>query len=191
MKTFAIAFSLLASVSSFAATADLSIDSTLHKLVDVEFKLIPTKTEVRDIPGCNPYGEAGNICTEVVVLETRPAIVANVSYKDGFSSYEGNESSWLALELDMGDFDAADIEALKAAYPTWKHPFSNAGRNFAKRLLKLEVKKAQRTIQIVDVRNSKLCPVNGESGEPVPGCREVLVYKPATTFVKEVTVSKK
>ena len=190
MKTFAIAFALLSSVSAFAASADLSLSARNIKLVDAEFKLIPTKVEYREIPGCREDGEASRVCTEAVVLETRPAIVANVSYQDAFSSSEGNEPSWLTLELDMNDFSAEDIESLKKAYPTWKHPFSRAGRNFAKKNLALSVVRAERTIQVVDVRNSKLCPIL-ESGDTYPGCVERLVYKDAQTTVNEVTVSAK
>lgn len=192
MKSFAIAFALLSSVSAFAASADLSIGTRNFKLVDAEFKLIPTKTEIRQIPGCSPYGERNpSDCEEVIVLETREAVVANVSYDDPFSASEGNQVSWLTLELDMADFSAEDIESLKKAYPTWRHPFSKAGRNFARKNLELSVVRAERTIQIVDVRNSKLCPQNGESGETLPGCVERLVYKDAKTTVNEVTVSAK
>lgn len=189
MKTI-IALTLLASMSSFAATVDLSGSTTQHKLVDAEYKLIPTKVEYREIPGCREDGEASRDCTEVIVLETKPVIAANVSYVDSMFPQEGNEKQWLTLNFEPSEFDAADVAALKAAYPTWRHPFSNAGRRFAKNILKLEVKTAERTIQVVDVRNSKLCPVL-ESGETYPNCVEHIVYKPAKTYVKEVTVSKK
>ena len=96
----------------------------------------------------------------------------------------------VAVIGDIAEFSEDEVASLKAAYPTWRHPFTNAGRRFAKNVLKMEVKTAERTIQVVDVRNSKLCPVL-ESGETYPGCEEILVYKPATTYVKEVTVSKK
>lgn len=193
MKSFAIAFALVASFNTFAGvakSADLSISTRNFVLADAEFKLIPTKTEIREIPGCNPNGEAGNICTEEVVLETRPAIIANVSYDDAMFTSEGHDKQWLSLEFDLADFSADDVEALKKAYPTWKHPFSRAGQKFAKKNLELSVVRAERTIQVVDVRNSKLCPVL-ESGETYPGCVERLVYKPAKTTVNEVTVSVK
>lgn len=190
MKTFAIAFALLSSVGAFAATADLSISTRNIKLVDAEFKLVPTKVEYREIPGCREDGEASRDCTEVIVLETRPAVFANVSYEDSTFSSEGNEPNWLTLELNMADFAQEEIESLKKAYPTWRHPFSRAGRNFAKKNLSLSVVRAERTIQVVDVRNSKLCPIL-ESGETYPGCVERLVYKDAKTTVNEVTVSAK
>lgn len=196
MKSFAIALGLMASVSSFAGviysnTADLSTSTSQHKLTDAEYKLIATKTEIRQIPGCNPNGERHpSECQEEVVLESQAVVTANVSYVDSMFSSEGNEKNWVSFNFKLEDFAAADVAALKAAYPTWRHPFSRAGQKFAKANLALSVKKAERTIQVVDVRNSKLCPVL-ESGETYPGCVEHIVYKPAKTFVKEVTVSKK
>lgn len=190
MKSLVIALTLLASMSTFAATADLSGSTSQHKLVDAEYKLIPTKVEYRQIPGCREDGEASRDCTEVIVLESKPVIAANVSYHDAMFSSEGNDKNWLILNFEVSEFDAEEIADLKAAYPTWRHPFSRAGRRFAKNVLKMEVKTAPRTIQVVDVRNSKICPVL-ESGETYPGCVENIVYKPATTYVKEVTVSKK
>lgn len=190
MKTFAIAFALLSSVSAFAASADLSISTRNFKLVDAEYKLIPTKVEYREIPGCREDGEASRECTETIVLETRPAVIANVSYDDSMFSSEGNQPNWLSLEIDIAELPASEVEKLKKAYPTWRHPFSRAGQKFAKNNLALSVVRAERTIQVVDVRNSKLCPIL-ESGETYPGCVERLVYKDAKTTVNEVTVSVK
>ncbi len=193
---FAIVLGLLASVNSFAGviysnTADLSSSTSQHKLVDAEYKMIPTKTEIRQIPGCNPNGDRHPVeCQEEVVLEAQPVIAVNVSYEDSMFSSEGNEKNWLTLNFKLEDFSAEDVAALKAAYPTWRHPFSRAGQKFAKKNLQLQVVKASRTIQVVDVRNSKLCPVL-ESGETYPGCVENIVYKPAQTTVKEITILKK
>jgi hypothetical protein len=192
---FAIVLGLLASVNSFAGviysnTADLSSSTSQHKLADAEYKLIPTKVEYREIPGCREDGEVQRECTETIVLESQPVIAVNVSYVDSMFSSEGNDKNWLTLNMKLEDFSAEDVAALKASYPTWKHPFSRAGQKFAKKNLQLQVVNAARTIQVVDVRNSKLCPVL-ESGETLPNCVEHIVYKPATTTVKEVTVLKK
>ncbi len=191
MKTLAIAFTLAASFNSFAGivysnTADLRTSANQIKITDAEYKLLPTKVEVRDIPGCQ-ISESNSICTETVVLESQPAIVVNVAYVDSMFRQEGNLKENLALNFRLEDFSADDVEALQAASPTWAHPFSTAGKAFAARNLELQVVKAQRTIQVVDVRNSKICRTL-ESGEMEPGCKENIVYKPATTTVKEVTV---
>jgi hypothetical protein len=196
MKFLAIAFSMVAAVNSFAGviysnSADLSTGTTNFKLDSAEFKFIPTKTEIRQIPGCIPDGEAGNICTEEVVLESLPVVHVNVSYSDPFLQSEGYDKSWIGFNFRTEDISADDLAALKSVYPTWKHPFSKIGARVAKSNFSLSVKRSERTIQVVDVRNSKLCPVNGETGEPVPGCQEVIVYKPAKTWVNEVTVLKK
>lgn len=192
---FAIVLGLLATVNAFAGviysnTADLSSSTSQHVLADAEYKLIPTKVEYRWIPGCREDGEASRDCRETVVLESQPVIAVNVSYVDSMFSSEGNEKNWLTLNFKLEDFSAEDVAALKASYPTWRHPFSRAGQKFAKKNLQLQVVKATRTIQVVDVRNSKLCPVL-ESGETYPNCVEHIVYKPASTTVKEVTVLKK
>lgn len=192
---FAIVLGLLATVNSFAGviysnTADLSSSTSQHALVDAEYKLIPTKVEYRWIPGCREDGEASRDCREAVVLESQPVVAVNVSYADSMFQSEGNEKNWLTLNFKLEDFSAEDVAALKASYPTWRHPFSRAGQKFAKKNLQLQVVKAARTIQVVDVANSKLCPVL-ENGETYPNCVEHIVYKPAQTTVKEVTVLKK
>lgn len=196
MKTLSLALGLMVSASSFAGiiysnSADLSTSATQIKLTDAEYKLVPTKVEVRQIPGCNPNGERHPVeCQETVVLESQLVITANVQYVDTMFPSEGNEKSNLALNFRLEDFSAEDIAALKAAYPTWRHPFSRAGQYFAKKNLELQVRLAERTIQVVDVQNSTICR-ELESGEIMHGCVENIVYKPAKTTVKEVTVLKK
>jgi len=196
MKTFAIAFGLFAAVNSFAGviysnTADLSSATNQFKLEDAEYKLIPTRTEIRQIPGCNPHGDRHPIeCQEEIVLESQPVIRVNVSYKDPTFTSEGQMKEWIGFNFKLEDLSTEDVAALKLAYPTWRHPFSRAGRNVARKNFTLNVKRAERTIQVVDVRNSKLCPIL-ESGETMPGCVEHIVYKPAKTWVNEVSVLKK
>lgn len=176
---------------NYSNTADLSITTSQFKLTDAQYAIIPTKTEIQTIPGCNPHGDSGQDCTRVVVLESEPAIKANVRYVDSmFSSGDGNNESWLTLNFRLTDFSDDQVSMLKAAYPTWKHPFSRAGKNFAANNLELSVSTETRTIKIVDVRNSHLCPTM-ENGNTVPGCVESIVYKDAETTVKAVTVSVK
>lgn len=188
---------MLLANSSFAEvmysnTADLSSSSTHIKLVDANYVLIPTVTESRNIPGC-VVGEAHDTCTEVIVLKTEAVIQANVSYVGDFAS-EGDVESFATLTFKLSDFSADQVAALKAASPAWKHPFSNAAKNFAKNFAKnnlsLSVKKATKTIQVVDTKNSKLC-VEVEPGIVTSGCKEVIAYKNALTTVKTITVSVK
>jgi hypothetical protein len=164
MKNFAIALGLLASVNSFAGviysnTADLSTSTTNHKIWRAKKFNLATKTETREIPHCNM--ETNYPCTEVIALERTPVLMVDVEYKDSMFSSEGNEKSFVSFIL----------------------PVSEAGKK-----LNLSVKRAERTIQVVDVRNSKICQVM-ENGETVPGCVEVINYKPAQTWVKEVSVT--
>ncbi len=169
MKNFAIVLGLLASVNSFAGviysnSADVSVASRGHKIWRAKIFNLATKTEIRQIPGCNPNGERHPVeCQEEVALERTPVLAVDVEYTDTFNQGEGNEKSFVSFIL----------------------PASDAGKE-----LSLSVKKVERTIQVVDVRNSKLCPIL-ESGETYPNCEERLVYKPAQTWVKEVTVTAK
>jgi hypothetical protein len=168
MKSFAIALGLMASVSSFAGviysnTADLSTSTSQHKIWRAKLFNLATKTEIRDIPGCNPNGEAGYPCTEEVATERTLVLAVDVSYADSMFSGEGQEKQFVSFVL----------------------PAADAGKK-----LELSVVKAERTIQVVDVRNSKLCRIL-ESGEQEPGCKENIVYKPAKTWVKAVTVNVK
>jgi hypothetical protein len=149
MKSLAIVFGLVAAVNSFAGviysnTADLSTSTTQFKLDSAEYKLIPTKTEVRPIPGCVQNGEISHPtnCEDTIVLESQPVVHVNVSYVDPTLVSEGYDKSWIGFTFKLEDFSAEDVAALKAAYPTWRHPFSRAGQKFAKKNLSLEVKRA-------------------------------------------------
>lgn len=178
---------------NYSNSADLPGTTTQIKLDSAHYKIIPTKVRIERIPGCIDYGEASSYpCTREVVVESEPVVQAQVSYKDSlWSGGDGdNGTRWLTLNFRLSDFSADDVAALKAAYPQWKHPFSKAPKWFAARNLDLAVCKESRTIKVVDVRRSKLCPI-GESGEPAPGCREHIVYKEVQTTVKEVTVNLK
>jgi hypothetical protein len=196
MKSLAIAFGLFAAVNSFAGviysnSADLSTGTRFFKLDSAEYKLIPTKTEIRQIPGCIPHGDRHPTeCQTEIVLESQPVIRVNVSYDDPFVRSEGQEKSWIGFNLRLEEISGEDLAALKSVYPTWRHPFSRVGQRIAKKNFILEVKKSERTIQVVDVRNSRLCPVM-DNGLPFPGCVERIVYKPAKTWVTEVSVLKK
>ena len=170
MKNFAIALGLLASFSSFAGviysnTADVSTSTRGHKIWRAKIFNLATKTEIRQIPGCNPNGERHPVeCQEEVATERTKVLAVDVEFEDSMNQSEGNQKSFVSFVL----------------------PASDAGKE-----LSLSVVRAERTIQIVDVRNSKLCPTYGESSEPAPNCEEILVYKPAKTWVKQVTVSTK
>jgi hypothetical protein len=192
MKKIVLAASLLLSVSAFAGlnytnTTDLTNSTNQHKLVDAEYKLIPTKTETHWKPGCSNHGEGSQDCTETIVIESEPAIAVNVSYVDSTFSSEGNEVQWATVLMDPQTFPTADVEALKAKSPAWQHPFSNEGRKFAKNNLALQVAKVEKAIQVLDMSQSRICPI-GEEGVPRPGCVEHLVYKTSWTKVKQLTL---
>ena len=169
MKSFIIALGLLSSVHSFAGviysnTADLSTSTSQHKIWRAKLFNLATKTEIRQIPGCNPHGDRHPIeCQEEVATERTLVLAVDVEYRDSMFPQDGGGKNFVSFVL----------------------PAADAGKK-----LNLSVKRAERTIQVVDVRNSKLCRTL-ESGEMEPGCVERLVYKPAKTWVKEVTVTTK
>lgn len=177
---------------NYSNQVTLSSSVSQVTLTDAQYDIIPTRTEVRPIPGCNPYGEDSRDCNETIVLESEAVIRAHISYRDSFVSSEGNESSWTSVLFRLSDFSQADVDSLKAVYPPWKHPFSNVGRKFAKNKMALTSQTVKQTIQVVDMKKSRFCPVNNETGEKLnPNCQDYIVYKDSWTNVTLVTVSLK
>ncbi len=176
---------------TYSNSADLSVNSIAHKLVDAEYVVLPTHTERQKVPNCTPNAESGEDCMRDVVIHSVGAIRANVSYKrSAHSESEGQEVSWLALNFKLTDFDAGEVEMLKSVYPRIKHPFTKAYKKFAARNLALKVKTVTHNIKVVDMAQSTICRTR-QDGTKIPGCKEVLVYKDATSTVKNVTVSVK
>ncbi len=161
------------------------------QLVDAEYVILPTKTMTREIPNCNSGGEAGRVCSETVVLESAPAIRANISYVDPMFMDEGGKPQYTSVVLELTNFSNQQVSVLMSVYPGWKHPFSTIQRDFARNHLNLSVAGTSKTIQIVDMKRSKICRVFGESGEPERNCVEDLVYKNAQTKVLLLTVNQK
>ncbi len=194
MKSLALALVLVSGAAlaqvNYGNTVDVDTAHSAFKIDQAVYTLIPTKTEERDIPGCNPYGEASNDCTETVVLESEPVVQVFVDYTEGVFRDPEMAKSYLAFNFSVADFSAEEIAQLKKASPMWRWGGSNVRKAFAKKNFALDLKTVTRTIRIVDVRNSKLCPIL-ESGEQLPGCVERLVYKDALTKKRQVTVLKK
>lgn len=196
MKSFLFAAALVASQLAAAGVrysnqVALPSSTTQVTLVDAQYDVVPTETVVRPIPGCRPDGEASNVCEETVVVASEAVIRANISFRDRSSSYEGHEASWTSVVFKLSDFSAEDVAMLKAAYPAWKHPLSKAPRQFAASKLSLTSQSVKQVIKVLDMKNSKICRVIGESGEQDPNCVEHLVYKDSWTTVTLVTVSRK
>lgn len=196
--TLALALTILTSLTSafaqvtYSDRADIDKAHSNIRISDVRYVALPTKTEIREIPGCNPHGEASNDCTEVVVLERQPVVQVTVSYTEGVWRDPDMREGYLNLNFRTNEFDAAEVEALKAASGIWDFTGRKyrIRKGFAKKNFDLETALVTRTIQVVDVRNSHLCRVL-ESGETEPGCEEVLRYKPANIKVRELKVIKK
>ena len=174
-----------------SVSVDLPVSTIAHKLVDAEYVIVPSKTEMQRIPGCIPSAEAGEDCMREVIIESYEAIQANVSYQRSANpDSEGQEVSWVSFKFDLSQFGKNDVDSLKAVYPRWKHPFSRAFKRFASSNLDLSVKTASRTIKVIDMSRSKLCRVQ-QDGTRQPGCVDYIVWKEVYTKVKQVTVSVK
>lgn len=159
-------------------------------LKSVEYKLVPTKTETRKIPGCRPSNFRTD-CYEVVVLESKPVIGVNVGHYDPAlvdGDYRGTTTS---LNFRLEDFSENDVNVLKNL-SFWRRAFSRTGEKIANENLYLEVVKEQREIMVIDMERSKLCPLDrNRYPERRPGCEEILVYRPSLIWVNSVTVLKK
>lgn len=186
-STLALSLMMLASSAfagiSYSNSTDIATAHSNIRLTDVRFVNLPSKTEVREIPNCNPNGEASRICTEVVVLETAPAVQVTVSFRDGLNQSQDQQEGYTTLNLDPASFTAAELAALEGAR------FS-ARKSWAAKNLSLATALVTRSIQVVDVRNSTICPTT-EAGTTVPGCVEDIQYRTASTRVREVTVNAK
>ncbi len=192
MKMLALAFALVSSTAfaqvSYLNSVDVAKEHSAFKIDQAVYTLIPTKTEEREIPGCNPNGEASNDCTETVVLESEPVVQVFVDYTEGVFRDPELPRSYITFNFNVNDFSAEEIAELKKASPMWRLGGGSVRKAWAKKF-SLETKLVPRTIQIVDVRRSTLCHI-GESGMPLPGCVERLVYKDAQIKVRNVTVNK-
>ena len=190
MKAALLILAGLLSTEALSLTTDLSIDSHAHQLVDAEFIMIPTRTEIKPIPGCVPNTEASADCTEVVVIEEREAIRANVSYQGSqnpVTEGEGQEVLWISFDFEVTQFDPGEVEMLKKAHPRFRHPFASAFTKFAERNLELSVITENRPVKVVDMARSTICRARQDGTKPV-NCKEKLVYMTKETKVKKVSV---
>jgi hypothetical protein len=179
---------VVSSPVAYSDAADLSTSTTQIKMTGARYFEVATKTSTTKIPGCNEWGEnyTPGDCDRVVVLEREPVIQVDVEYVDPSFRSEGHDKMHLNFNLPVAAFNAEEVAALKAKRGLFGVQLYSAA--FAKKNLELSVSKATRVIQVVDVRNSKICQVM-ESGEVVPGCVEVINYKPANTTVKALKIN--
>lgn len=176
----------------YSDTADIAKAHSNIRISDARYVALPTKTEIREIPGCREDGEASRVCTEVVVLERQPVVQVTVSYTEGIFRDPDMREGWITFNFRPEEFDAEEVETLRKASGIWDFTGRKARvrKAFSKKNFELQTQLVDRTIQVVDVRNSKLCRIL-ESGDVVPGCEEILVYKPATIKVHELKVNRK
>ncbi len=193
-KSISLILGLLLSANAFAGdftasrSVDLPLASAFHKLVDAEYVVVPTRTEMQRIPNCIPNAEAGEDCMREVVIESHGAIRANVSYQRSMNpDSEGHEVSWAMMKFKLTDFEPGEVELLKSAYPRWKHPTSNVYRKFSARNLGMRVQTVTRVMKVIDMANSRLCRIL-EDGSREPNCVDRIVYKNIKSKVKEVIV---
>lgn len=194
----ALALSLLVTVPAFAGiiftdSADIDKAHSNIKLYDVSYVQLPSKTEIRQIPGCFPTGERHpSECQEEVVLERQPAVVVDVKYQDEIFRDPDMRNSYVTLNLRPEAFSAEEIAELKKLS---KRSWDLSGRQMKARLawakvnLELQANLVVRDIQVIDMRTSNFCYYRDDRyPEQIPGCVEVINYKPAKTTVREIKI---
>lgn len=193
-----LALSLLVTVPAFAGiifsdAADIDKAHSDINLYDVRYVQLPSKTEIRQIPGCFPNGERHpSECEETVVLERQPAVVVDVKYVEGIFRDPEMRHSYVTFNLRPEAFSAEKIAELEK---NSKGVFDFSGRKFraraawAKANLELVTNLVTRDIQVVDMRTSRFCTYHDDRyPERIPGCVEVINYKPAKSTVREVKI---
>lgn len=167
---------------TFSDTADLDKAHSDIRLADVQYRLLPSKTQTRRIPGCRPTGNASRDCTETVVLERQPVVQVSVAYEDGIfhDSDRHLRKQYLTLNLHPELFSEESLAELsvlrKASRLVW-----------AAKSIELQTALVIRNVQVIDLRNSNFCPIDNEP-YPRPGCVEVINYKPGQVKVHEVKI---
>jgi len=192
MKSVLFFLALSLSVNSFAGDIfatkkELDDDVTNISLSYASFGKIATKTEVREIPGCDVTADRHPVeCLETVVLERTPVVSVYVTYNDPARLEDQYNKQAIAFNFNPAVISAEDLAALTNT----RNPFSRIKEQIAKKNFSLKVKRVQRTVQVVDMNRSTICRVS-ETGETEWGCVENIIYKPALKWVKELTVTKK
>lgn len=202
----ALAIGFIMTASAFAAetrvesydvlrdSAELHAAHSQIKITDARFTMLPTKVEITK-PNYCPGQDRWENCNETVVLERLAVVQVSVEYKDeifpGSTNGRRSERGIVSMNfnLPVDAFSASEVEALKSASGI----FGNFGTRqaFINNNLKLSNVRTLKTIQVVDVRNSKLCTARQDSGRSPEVCEEVLVYKPMTITVQKIKVSVK
>jgi hypothetical protein len=186
MKVFITALTLLASMSSFARDfsvrkLDLPINSESIKIENARIAFMGWPLAYSQIKGCQQTAENyPENCLDYSYVYHQEVIEVSVSYVDSTLASEGNSLSYATFILDPNNY----MELYNLRYSSHK---ADEGKKFIAGL-KLKIEKVPRTISIVDMAKSQLCPLNGETSEKEPGCVESLKYKNATKYVKEVTI---
>jgi hypothetical protein len=175
---------------NYVSSVEMDLAHRNYTLDQAVLFFVPTRTVERTIPGCNPGGEAGHTCTETVVLESQPVVQVYVDYEEGVFRDPEMPKSYLVFQFPVSDFDQVEIGRLANASPMWRLRGGAVRRNFAKNNFRLQTQVVSRDLRVVDTRRSRLCPV-GESGEPMPGCVENIVYKTVSKKVRQVSLVRK
>lgn len=175
-------------------TTELHAAHSQVTISDARYAELPTKVEISKKDFC-PGQDRWELCEEVTVLERMAVVQVTVQYKDGiFPWAEGRSKTergihTVNLNLPLEAFNNSEIEVLKSASGIFGS--FRVRQAFVSNNLKLSNVRTLKTIQVVDVRNSKLCTANRRNDGPNPTCKEVLVYKPMTITVQKVKVSAK
>ena len=182
MKKLITALAMFVANTVFANQIVLSSSAINVQLVDARYELVPTKTEVREIPGCNPNSEVGPNCYETVILESAEVIRVSISYVDTTFGTVDINPSYTFIDYSTSLFSAAEVQLLKSVYPQSNHGFSKIPAQFAKAKFSFNTAMEKKKIQVTDMKNSYICARNGETGDLLnPSCQDKIVYKTVFT----------
>lgn len=192
MKSALFLAAIFAAPVVFASSANITLSNDVSqiKMDEARFEMLATETKIVEKDNC--FGDQYP-CTEEVVVASKPMVRVYVSYQDQYYTGERNEKTYTSALFSPSDFSAEDVAALKEASRPFHKPFSKFRTEFAKRNFSMKVGETRVAVQVLDMKNSKICNVNGEGGFEISptNCREHLVYKTEYRKAKLVVLSTK
>lgn len=192
MKIMSLVVALFGAQAAFASSASISLskDATQIKMDEARYEMLPTHTQTVEKKNCNM--ETDFPCTEEVVVAAKPVIRVYISYMDPMQSSEGMERSYASVTFDTQQFRADDVSSLREASKPFSGAFNSTLREFAKNNFNFSVSASRQAVKVVDMKHSRFCAVNNETGEKLnPNCQDQVAYKTVATDAKLVIITTK
>lgn len=177
----------------YSDSVDLSLEHSSFKLANVYYYELPTKVEYSRRPGCYNRREESPDCTLTRVLEKTPVVQVDLQYTEGVFRDLGyrNARKYVTFNFPVSSFSEAEIQILKdnSGYGDFFSRKYRVRQEFLKAKFELLINKEARTVRVVDMNNSRLCPTGRNYPEPSRHCQEIIVYTTATTFVNAIKIN--